>query len=76
MCLNHRSLFAVAEYHEAFNLFDKDGNGQVTKQELKAVLLTLGKNPTDEEVQEMITSVDSNGKNSSGALLELCCFIK
>lgn len=54
----------ISEYREAFSLFDKDGNGQITVDELRAVLKTLGKNPTDEEVMEMINSVDENGKVS------------
>ena len=32
----------IQESKEAFNMFDKDGNGQISKNELGAVLRSLG----------------------------------
>ena len=50
----------IAEFREAFNLFDKDGDGHVTLTELKVVMETLGQTPTQTELQQMIIDVDDN----------------
>ena len=39
-----------AEYSEAFKLFDKDGSGTITCDELGTVMRSLGQNPTDKEL--------------------------
>ncbi|XP_067126699.1 uncharacterized protein [Centruroides vittatus] len=51
----------VAEFKEAFSLFDKEGSGQITTKELAMVIKSLGLNPTEAELQEMIKEVDSKG---------------
>ncbi len=38
------------ELQEAFKLFDQDGNGLISPQELKSVLKLLGEDMTDAEV--------------------------
>ncbi|KXJ22226.1 Calmodulin [Exaiptasia diaphana] len=42
-------------------VFDKDGDGTVTIQELGTVMRNLGQNPTDDEIKEMIKDVDKDG---------------
>ena len=54
-------LFSL-EFKSAFEKCDKDGSKCIDASELKEVLISLGKNPTDEEVESMIASVDYNGK--------------
>jgi len=51
----------IAEFKEAFSLFDKDGDGTITTKELGTVMRSLGQNPTEAELQDMIQEVDSNG---------------
>ncbi|XP_071078831.1 calmodulin-like [Haliotis cracherodii] len=51
----------VAEFKEAFNLFDKDGDGTITTKELGTVMRSLGQNPTEAELQDMINEVDADG---------------
>jgi Ca2+-binding EF-hand superfamily protein len=51
----------ISELREAFQLFDKDGDGHVTPKELLIVLQTLGQQPTIETVQSMIDEVDKDG---------------
>merc|ERR1712086_10931 len=45
---------------EAFKIFDRDGNGFISKQELKYVVMNLEYPPTDEKLEEMINTVDAN----------------
>ena len=54
----------VAEYKEAFELFDQDGSGTITLAELKTVMKNLGLNPSDNELLEMINEVDADGNGT------------
>ncbi|KAF3338163.1 Calmodulin [Carex littledalei] len=54
----------IAEYKEAFSLFDKDNDGCITMHELRTVIKQLGQNPTEEDVQEMIREVDADGNGT------------
>ncbi|XP_075240188.1 calmodulin-alpha-like [Convolutriloba macropyga] len=51
----------IAEFREAFSLFDKDGDGTITTQELGTVMRSLGQTPTEQELQDMINEVDADG---------------
>ena len=51
----------IAEYREAFYLFDKDGDGSISRWELGTVMRSLGQKPTDAELQAMINEVDMDG---------------
>uniref|UniRef100_H0VKV0 Calmodulin n=1 Tax=Cavia porcellus TaxID=10141 RepID=H0VKV0_CAVPO len=54
----------IAEFKEAFPLFDKDGDGTITTKELGTVLRSLGQNPTEAELQDMINEVDADGNGT------------
>ena len=49
------------ELREAFSLFDCDGDGTITKQELGTVMEKLGMASSHEELDEMIKEVDEDG---------------
>lgn len=51
----------VAEYKEAFALFDKKGTGAVPREVLGDLLRALGQNPTQAEVAEIIASAPRDG---------------
>jgi len=53
----------ISEFKEAFSLFDKDGDGTITTLELGTVMRSLGQNPTEAELQDMINEVDADGDN-------------
>jgi len=55
----------LATFQEAFTVFDKNQDGTITTKELSTVMRSLGQNPTDAEVQDMINEVDVDG---SGAI--------
>ena len=51
----------VAELKQAFALFDMDGSGEVSTDELGTVLETLGQKVTQEELVQIIAEVDQDG---------------
>lgn len=54
----------IAEFKEAFTLFDTDGDGNISSKELGTVMRSLGQNPTEAELFDMINEVDSNQTGS------------
>jgi calmodulin len=52
---------SLSEIREAFNIFDKDGNGYITASELRHFLSSLGYNMTEAELMDMMNKI-GNGK--------------
>ncbi|KAG0492728.1 hypothetical protein HPP92_006126 [Vanilla planifolia] len=50
----------ISEFRETFSLFDMDGNGCITVDELATIMQSLGQNLTEEELKSMINEVDDN----------------
>lgn len=59
----HLSTDQIQQVRDAFNIFDKDKDGSITRDELKSVMLSLGLNPSETEIMDMIDSadIDKNG---------------
>ena len=49
----------VSEFEEAFSLVDKDGDGVINKEELGAVMRSLGQSIAEAELQDLINKVDA-----------------
>ncbi|XP_054800868.1 calmodulin-like [Prosopis cineraria] len=54
----------IAEFLEAFRLFDKDADGCITLEELGTAIGSLDQNPTQEELRFMISQVDTDGNGT------------
>ncbi len=50
------------EYKKAFEIFDKDGDGSIATKELGYVMRSLGQNPTESELLDIINKADIDGK--------------
>eukprot|EP01103_Thecamoeba_quadrilineata_P008402 TRINITY_DN18147_c0_g1_i1.p1 TRINITY_DN18147_c0_g1~~TRINITY_DN18147_c0_g1_i1.p1 ORF type:complete len:153 (-),score=47.27 TRINITY_DN18147_c0_g1_i1:40-498(-) len=62
----------IDEYSDAFTLFDTNGDGTVTAEELRTVMKSLGQDLSEKEIANLIKEVDSNGDGS----VELPEFLK
>ena len=49
------------ELRARFTLFDKDGNGLITRDELRDVMTQLGEKMSEDDIDEMIEDADKNG---------------
>ena len=54
----------LEEWRTIFNLFDVDGDESITSQELGVVLRSMGQNPSDQELKEMIDDMDEDGSGT------------
>ena len=61
----------IAEFKEAFSLFDKDGDGTITTKELGTVMRSLGQNPTEAELQDLVSQEEAD----QGATITLTQFL-
>ncbi|XP_069114967.1 calmodulin-like [Argopecten irradians] len=50
----------LAEYREAFDMFDKDGSGSITIEEMVTVMKELGQSADEEELKAELTAMDTN----------------
>lgn len=65
MCVSHAHgtySSSSAEFREAFRLFDKDGDGTITKEELGRVMRSLGQFARAEELRTMLQEIDIDGE--------------
>lgn len=51
----------IRELRESFRLFDKDGDGSISTEELGKVLRDLGQYPSVDEIRQMVQEIDING---------------
>mmetsp|Transcript_17417 Transcript_17417/g.39328 ORF Transcript_17417/g.39328 Transcript_17417/m.39328 type:complete len:149 (-) Transcript_17417:397-843(-) len=61
----------IAEFREAFSLFDKDSDGTISAAELGNIMRSLGQRPTNAELADMIRENDLDG-NGTIDFIEFC----
>ena len=54
----------IADFKEAFSLFDINGDGTITTKDVGAVMCSLGQNPSEAVLQDMINEVDADGNGT------------
>ncbi|OWM71616.1 calmodulin-like protein 11 [Punica granatum] len=54
----------IVEFKEAFTLFDKDGDGCISLEELATVISSLDQCPSEKELREIISEVDADGNGT------------
>ena len=51
----------VKEFKEAFDIFDVDGGGTITAEELGEVMKSLGQKPSKAQLTAMVNEIDADG---------------
>jgi calmodulin len=51
----------LLEFRQAFLLYDKDSDGAINPKVLGSVMRTLGQNPTEDELKDLINEFDCEG---------------
>lgn len=47
---------------ESFKIFDREGNGIISREEFKHIMMTLGENFSEENAEEMLREADRNNE--------------
>jgi len=63
----------IAEFREAFALFDHDGNNTISAQEISRVFKSIGQDATDEQINDILNEydVDKNGEMDFDEFLQM-----
>ena len=64
-CIDKLTDAQLDEFREAFNMFDKDGGGSIDAGELKDLMKSVGQEPSDAELRDMIAAADASGGMAS-----------
>ncbi|XP_078313154.1 calmodulin-like [Crassostrea virginica] len=54
----------VAMFKDAFSMFDRDGEGTILTRELGPIMCSMGYQPTEAELADMMNEVDSEGEGT------------
>ena len=61
-----------SEMKEAFDAFDKKGCGYISVKKVGMVLRSLGQNPTEEELMDIINHIDARGQYHHSNITFFC----
>ncbi|XP_035697898.1 calmodulin-A-like isoform X2 [Branchiostoma floridae] len=51
----------IQEWRDAFDVFDRDRDGAISAKELGSAMRSLGMDPSEFEIQELLNEVDTDG---------------
>ena len=54
----------IQQYRKAFALYEKEEDGKISPKDLGIVMRSLGQNPTEAELQEIINEIDAERKGA------------
>ena len=54
----------IQQYRKAFSVYEKEDEGKISKKDLGILMRSLGQNPTEAELQDMINEVDADRKGT------------
>ncbi|KAL3512480.1 hypothetical protein ACH5RR_025197 [Cinchona calisaya] len=54
----------IADFKQAFDIYNKEGDGRINTNKLGTVMKTLGKNPTETELEDLINLVDPDERGT------------
>ena len=54
----------IRKFKRSFRMFDTDGSGEITRDELENVMRGCGRNPTEEQLDDMMGDLDADGSGS------------
>ena len=67
----HNGVFTEEAIRKAFTTFDLDGNGYISVAKLNHILILMGEQVSDKEVETMISMLDSSGDGQVNYLVSL-----
>lgn len=56
-----KGLFTESELIKAFELYDEDGGGTITRDEIKKIIDLIGEDMTESEIEELVREADIDG---------------
>lgn len=59
------------EMRSAFRVFDVDGSGTISPEEIYKLMASLGENLSEDEIKSMVKEVDKNGDGSIDCMATL-----
>lgn len=57
-------MFDKGTFHRKLPVLIADGDGSITTKELGTVMRSLGQNPTEAELQDMVNEIDADGNGT------------
>ena len=54
----------IEDFKGVFEMFDADGDKSISVKELSTIMRSLGQNPTEEEVKQMIAEADRDNSGN------------
>ena len=64
MASKSKNIDTEEEIRAAFKVFDLDNNGVISTEELRRVMLSIGENLADDEVDLIMSEVDRDGNGT------------